>query len=895
MRPGWVIAALALAACSSHSTREVGESRDPLLSKGLLVSNLQSANDAYGRAVAVAGVHAAVGAPGDGNGKVVIFDRHPQVGWNESQILTAVDTQSPAFGVALAMEGTTLLIGADAGGTPDDGAAYVFKKNAGSWTEAWKMTPVGASNPQFFGYSVSLSGNTALVGCLGEDAPAPDSGAAYVFVEQAGAWIQQARLVPNDPQLNVRFGSRVFVSGDQAFVGTLGDPGAVYVFTRSGTVWSQTAKLTPPDAGSQFGRGLARSGPSLLVGATSSGVYEYTLGSWAFVSKIVPPGTGKGFADALAADADHLLVGMPGNESTLGAIALYARSGNAWTMSMTANSPDGEVGDYFGTSVALSGSHVVAGAPENDSLGPLAGVAASFVIQEGIPCTSGLTCPSGFCVNGVCCDSACTDPCATCLASQGATEDGVCGVASSLQAPPACGGYACDGKGTTCPTSCVAGTCHPLYYCDASSTCVPVKQHGEPCQSSDECNTAACVDGVCCLAGCVGCSACIEALTGAPDGECAPVFAGTDPNNKCPQDLGFPASCKADGLCDGIGDCRVFAPPTTACGATTCEPGNQISGMLCNGLGTCAPGTASCGTYPCLGTSCTKQCVSQDDCTDIGFCSAAGTCENRRPNGAQCSEGYECQSYICADGVCCNTTCDGQCEWCADPFTLGVCVAVLGYPPPGRPPCAPSKDVCAAKTCDGEERAFCAAYAGGDVICKEASCNGGIAQPAVTCDGKGQCPEATAIECGAYACDETACKSSCTSDADCSSGNQCDVALGKCGVFASCESETISLGPEGARVDCTPYRCGPGGACFAACSSSLQCVAGYHCSSAGVCAPRTEDEASGCACRAAGANPNGRGDSIWLLALGLIAFGARAWRRQCNRSGDSITAKLGPL
>ena len=150
----------------------------------------------------------------------------------------------------------------------------------------WSATPIeeakflaadGAAGDQF-GYSVALSGDTAVIGARfdSDDVNGLESGSAYVFIRTGTTWSQQAKLTANDGEARDWFGVRVAISGDTAVVTADADDddvngvdsGSAYVFTRSGTTWSQYAKLTPTDgsAGDQFGGRVAMSGNTALIG-----------------------------------------------------------------------------------------------------------------------------------------------------------------------------------------------------------------------------------------------------------------------------------------------------------------------------------------------------------------------------------------------------------------------------------------------------------------------------------------------------------------------------------------------------------------------------------------------------------------------------------------------------
>ena len=120
-----------------------------------------------------------------------------------------------------------------------------------------KLTAADPAPDDWFGRSVAIDGQTAVVGSVGDDNVGTDSGSAYVFTRSGATWTQEAKLTASDAAGSDNFGFSVAVSGDTAVVGAFGDDdrglnsGSAYVFTRTGTTWTQQAKLTASD-GAQF-------------------------------------------------------------------------------------------------------------------------------------------------------------------------------------------------------------------------------------------------------------------------------------------------------------------------------------------------------------------------------------------------------------------------------------------------------------------------------------------------------------------------------------------------------------------------------------------------------------------------------------------------------------------
>jgi hypothetical protein len=280
-----------------------------------LTADDAQADGRFGVAVALDGDRALVGSkqiqeagdpddPQPEAGAAYIFERHQggSDAWGQVARLSTNDAPAGAyFGLAVALDGETALIGAFQadGGTgnqvPLAGAAYIFNRNQGgmnAWGQVATLSAADAQRFDYFGYSVALDGDTALVGAIlkagGEGEPMNLAGAAYIFERNHGgtdAWGQVTKLSADDAQELAHFGYAVAVDGDTAVVSALYeaggagdavlDAGAAYVFTRhhGGTgTWGQVTKLSADDAtsGAGFGIDVALAGETVLVGANNS-------------------------------------------------------------------------------------------------------------------------------------------------------------------------------------------------------------------------------------------------------------------------------------------------------------------------------------------------------------------------------------------------------------------------------------------------------------------------------------------------------------------------------------------------------------------------------------------------------------------------------------------------
>lgn len=198
---------------------------------------------------------------------------------NEIQKLIASDGAAfDEFGLPVAVDGDTAVIGArlrDEGGF-DSGAAYVFiRGNDGTWTEQQKLTASDGAANDFFGMRVAIDGDTIVIGAEADDDDGASSGAAYVYTRSAGVWSEQQKLTASDAEAGDWFGSAVAVDGDTAIIGAERDDdngsnsGSAYVFTRTAGVWSEQQKLTAGngEAFDDFGSAIAMDGNTAVIGA----------------------------------------------------------------------------------------------------------------------------------------------------------------------------------------------------------------------------------------------------------------------------------------------------------------------------------------------------------------------------------------------------------------------------------------------------------------------------------------------------------------------------------------------------------------------------------------------------------------------------------------------------
>ena len=331
---------------------------DPFIEGNKLLAGDGAANDAFGLSVSISGDTVIVGAYSDDDdvngdsGSAYIFSRD-QGGannWGLVQKLIVGNGEYDYFGCSVSISGDTAIVGSYHTG------AYIFSRDQGG-ANNWGLVKHISGSSDFFGYSVSISGDTVIVGASYDDA---FSGAAYIFSrDQGGAnnWGEVQKLIAGDRAANDYFGIGVSISGDTAIVGAPYDDdkginsGSAYIFDRnygSSDNWGQVKKLIAVDGvtNDYFGTGVSISGDTAIVGA----------------------------------------YGHDGNGANSGAAYIFSRDqgeANNWGLVKDLTYSDAAATEEFGRSVSISGDTAIVGAPNDDDNGDYSGSAYIFSRDQG--------------------------------------------------------------------------------------------------------------------------------------------------------------------------------------------------------------------------------------------------------------------------------------------------------------------------------------------------------------------------------------------------------------------------------------------------------------------------------------------------------------------------------
>ncbi len=335
--------------------------------------------------------------------------------FTQQQKLEAADAaEGDRFGESVAISGETVVVGArDDDGTAgiEQGSAYVFVRSGGVWSQQQKLEATDAAAGDSFGGSVSISGETVVVGARADSGAAGNQGSAYVFVRSGGVWSQQQKLEASDAAENDQFGTSVAISGETVVVGASQDDGvaggaqgSAYVFVRSAGVWSQQQKLEASDAAAndEFGFSVAISGEAIVVGARfdsgatgpdqgSAYVFVRSGGVWSQQQKLLAADAegDDEFGFSVAISGEAIVVGARFDSgavgSTQGSAYVFVRSGGIWNQQQKLEATDPVGGDRFGFSVAISGETIVVGVRDDSgAAGGGQGSAYVFVRSGGV-------------------------------------------------------------------------------------------------------------------------------------------------------------------------------------------------------------------------------------------------------------------------------------------------------------------------------------------------------------------------------------------------------------------------------------------------------------------------------------------------------------------------------
>ena len=271
---GLVVAAATLAGPASAQPCDPEELAKLLADDGAM-------DDEFGQSVSVWGDVAVIGGAihrNSGSGWAYVY-RFDGTNWAQEAKLVPTETGLSGGPFTVSIWDDTIVIGAPRDGSflSAPGAAYVFRHDGTNWVQEAKLTASDEFTLYYFGESVSISGDTIIIGAPGADGNliGDFTGAAYVFRYDGANWAQELKLIACDGVSDDSFGVSVSISGDTAVVGAYNsfsfpdDSGSAYIFRYDGTSWVEEAKLLTSNVAEDdaFGWSVSVSGDTAVIGA----------------------------------------------------------------------------------------------------------------------------------------------------------------------------------------------------------------------------------------------------------------------------------------------------------------------------------------------------------------------------------------------------------------------------------------------------------------------------------------------------------------------------------------------------------------------------------------------------------------------------------------------------
>lgn len=399
---------------------------------GTLVANDGRALDGFGHALAADQDLLLVGSPradhGAGiseAGSAYLFTKQAGV-WQQTVRLDPSSPSSQArFGESVALEGNTLVIGSPGAftGSVDTGRVSVFERSSGVWFERAVLSGSGSTGEDRFGMAVALSGTTIAIGAPDDDFHQAYGGRVFLYVRSATGWVEQGILSPalsTSPEL---FGVALVLQGDTLIVSAPGHEiagvgkgaGAVHVYQRSGTTWTlvKTYLAGSPQAGERLGAALCLEGNRLAAGSPrffSHGpeagrvmLFELAGPSTSPVAEFYPDGVsiGANFGRSVALKSGLLAVAGPTSSGELqeeGKVWLFGESGNDWVDLDSVQDPKPDLMEHFGADILVVGDELIVGLEGQAALYPGQGVVNLYslsTLPEFSSFCTGTSCPCG--------------------------------------------------------------------------------------------------------------------------------------------------------------------------------------------------------------------------------------------------------------------------------------------------------------------------------------------------------------------------------------------------------------------------------------------------------------------------------------------------------------------
>lgn len=390
------------------------------LQEGKLTAFDGMADDYYGQSVSLSNNRAVVGAAFHdltvneipiNNAGAVYYYEFENNNWVFKQKITASDPEiNDQFGDEVSLFGNQLMVGSLRNDEvrADGGAVYVYEFVNSSWVETQKLTASDAAHGDWFGQTITINQDTAMISATGDDDLGNRSGKIYVFNYDGQNWVEVQQLTASNGTDNTRLGASISLSDNRMVAGASYHPtngiegGAAYLFeyNSANNMWQETQQLLADvilDA-AIFGHAVSLSGDRILIGATGdegnvveSGaayLFEYNGQSWSLSLKLTELALDAmdEYGSAVSVVGDRLYIGAQNagfNGAYSGVVYVYDLLGNDWTQTDEIFGLDTNARDEFGVSISTDGGQVLIGAHRDTAIANNGG--SAYVMEASFP------------------------------------------------------------------------------------------------------------------------------------------------------------------------------------------------------------------------------------------------------------------------------------------------------------------------------------------------------------------------------------------------------------------------------------------------------------------------------------------------------------------------------
>ena len=300
------------------------------------------------------------------------------------------------FGFAVSISNNFAIIGAysdQVGANVNQGSASIYQYNGTNWILMQKITDATGAAGDSYGFSVSISGNYAILGAYADDVGAnANQGSVSIYFYNGTTWVLMQKITDPAGIAGDQFGVSVCISGNYAIVGTSGsdvganvNQGSGSIYFYNGITWVLMQKITDATGAASdfFGTSVSLSGNYAILGAEgdnvgantdqgSANIYRYNGTSWILMNKITDA-TGTPldyFGGNVSISGNYAIVGSRGDDvgvnNDQGSSSIYFNNGSAWVLMQKLTEATGSAGDNFGTCVSISGNYATVGASFDD-------------------------------------------------------------------------------------------------------------------------------------------------------------------------------------------------------------------------------------------------------------------------------------------------------------------------------------------------------------------------------------------------------------------------------------------------------------------------------------------------------------------------------------------------